>query len=38
MGTKDINSEWNNYVKQVEELGLKAVLNMKQTAYDRASK
>ena len=38
MGTKDVNSEWDNYVKQVEELGLKAVLNMKQTAYDRASK
>jgi len=38
MGTEDINSEWNNYVQQVEELGLKAVLGMKQTAYDRANK
>ena len=38
MGTEDIDSEWNSYVKQVKDLGLKTVLNMKQTAYDRAKK
>ena len=38
MGTKSIDADWAAYVQQIEDLNLKAVLNMKQTAYDRANK
>ena len=38
MGTNDLDSDWNAYVKQVEDLNLNAVLKMKQAAYDRANK
>ncbi len=39
MGTIDINSDadWNAYIKQIEELNLKGVLGIKQSAYDRAN-
>lgn len=39
MGTIDIDSDadWNAYVKQVEELNLKGLLEIKQSAYDRIS-
>jgi len=38
MGTIDIdsNTEWNAYLKQIDELALSEVLEIKQSAYDRA--
>ena len=38
MGTSNINSDsdWNAYVKQIEELRISEVLKIKQSAYDRA--
>jgi len=38
MGTKNLDSDWDAYVKQIEDLNLKGVLEMKQAAYDRANK
>lgn len=38
MGTKDIEADWDAYVKQIDELGLSKVLEFKQSAYDRANK
>lgn len=38
MGTKNIDSDWDAYLKQIEDLNLKGVLEMKQKAYDRANK
>ncbi len=38
MGTKKIDTDWNAYVKQIEELGLSKVLKMKQSAYDKTNK
>lgn len=37
MGTIDIdsNADWNAYVKQIEELNLNDLLNVKQSAYNR---
>ena len=38
MGTKNIESDWDAYVKQIDDLGLAKVLEFKQSAYDRANK
>lgn len=38
MGTKNLDSDWDAYVKQIDELGLSKVLEFKQSAYDRANK
>lgn len=39
MGSIDINSDtdWNSYVKQIDELHMKDVLAVKQSAYDRVN-
>ena len=36
MGTKNLDSDWDEYIKQIDELGLAKVLEFKQSAYDRA--
>lgn len=38
IGTKKLDIDWNAYVKQIEELNLQGVLQMKQSAYDRENK
>lgn len=38
MGTKDIEKDWDAYIKQIDDLGLAKVLQFKQSAYDRANK
>jgi len=38
MGTIDLDSDWDDYVDQIEKLNLDAVLKMRQTAYDREHK
>lgn len=35
MGEKDVETEWDNYVKQVNKLGLPEILEVKQAQYDR---
>lgn len=37
-GKKDIDAEWNNYIKELEKLEYKEYLEVLQTAYDRAHK
>ncbi len=37
-GSKDIDSEWDAYVKGLEGLGLKRYLEIQQTAYDKMPK
>ena len=37
-GTKNLTSDWDAYVKQINDLNLKAVLEIKQSAFDRANK
>lgn len=38
VGTKNLDTDWNAYVKQIEELNLNRILQMKQSAYDRENK
>lgn len=38
MGTKNIETDWDAYLKQIDELALSKVLEFKQSAYDRANK
>ena len=38
MGTKNLDSDWDAYVKQIKDLELAKVLEFKQSAYDRANK
>ena len=38
MGTKNVDTNWDAYVKQIEDLGLSKVLEMKQSAYDKTNK
>ncbi len=38
MGTKNLSTDWDAYVKQINDLNLEAVLGMKQDAYDRVNK
>ncbi|GAB3839068.1 ABC transporter substrate-binding protein [Kribbella italica] len=37
-GSKDIDKDWDAYVKGLESLGLKRYLEIQQTAYDKAPK
>ena len=38
MGTKDVDKDWDAYVKQIEDLALSKILEYKQSAYDRVNK
>lgn len=35
MGSADVNKDWENYVKRVEEIGLKKAQEIQQNAYNR---
>jgi len=37
-GDRNINTEWDAYVKQLENLGLKRYLEIQQDAYDQSMK
>ena len=37
-GKKDIDAEWDSYIKELEKLQYKEYLEVLQTAYDRAHK
>ena len=34
-GEKDIDKEWNSYIKELENIGYEDYLEVLQTAYDR---
>ncbi len=34
-GNKDLDQDWDTYVRELENLNLKEYLNILQTAYDR---
>lgn len=38
IGTKNLDTDWDAYVNQIEELNLKGILAQKQSAYDRENK
>ncbi len=35
LGTRDIDKEWDSYIKEFSTLGLNRMLEIYQTAYDR---
>ena len=37
-GAADIDADWDNYVSTIEGMGLQDMVDVKQTAYDRAMK
>ena len=38
VGSKDVNKEWNSYIKQLENMGAMQLIEYTQEAYDRVSK
>ena len=34
-GRKDIDADWDDYIKNMENIGLNRILELSQTAYDR---
>ena len=37
-GDLDIENDWDNYIKELEKIGLKKFLEVSQTAWDRMNK
>lgn len=37
LGVKDIDADWDAYIAELEKMGVQAVLDVYQTAYDRAN-
>ena len=37
-GAKDIDAEWDSYLNTMDKAGLSTLLDVYQTAYDRANK
>jgi putative aldouronate transport system substrate-binding protein len=38
LGSRDVEADWDNYIKQVEKMGYSDVIKVMQSAYDRAYK